>query len=135
MSTTPEPPEASEQLDITDEADTLGQRGVEDPLDEGYSPPENWSAGERYGNTAYEELVGESLEQRLAQEEPDFGEGVLGPDFDRAGRLIAGTDGSQYAEDVGIDGGAASAEEAAVHVQPDEPSDWVEGNGNSEPAG
>jgi hypothetical protein len=123
MSTTPEPPEASEQLDITDEAETLGQRGIEDPLDEGYSPPENWSAGERYGNTAYEELVGESLEQRLAQEEPEVDEFSASPDSDRAGRLVPAADGSQYAEDVGIDGGAASAEEAAIHLQPDESSD------------
>src|SRR6187551_3659193 len=46
-------------------------RGLEDPLDEGYSPPEKWSPGEGFGNTPYEEATGESLDQRLAQEEPE----------------------------------------------------------------
>ncbi len=114
---TPDVPEGSEQLDIADEAESLVDRGVEDPLDEGYSPPENWSAGERFGNTPYEELVGETLDQRLAQEEPDVGEeGFVHPDEDRSGRLIQAEGASQFADDVGIDGGAASAEEAAVHV-------------------
>lgn len=45
----------------------------------------------------------------------------------RAGRLVAPDEGAhtdtvseEVAEDVGIDGGAAGAEEAAVHVIPDE---------------
>ena len=113
----PDVPEGSEQLDIADEAESLVDRGVEDPLDEGYSPPENWSAGERFGNTPYEELVGETLDQRLEQEEPEVGDDdFVHSDEDRSGRLVEAEGASQFAEDIGIDGGAASAEEAAVHI-------------------
>jgi hypothetical protein len=115
--------------------DTLNDRGVDDLLDEGYSPPEKWSAGEGFGTTADEALEGETLDQRLAQEEPDVdpyaedGEDVGGPEIGvvRAGRLVAPDEGAHsddddelVAEDVGFDGAAASAEEAAVHVVDDE---------------
>lgn len=46
-------------------------RGLVDPLDEGYSPPEKWSAGQRFGNTPLEESLGETLDQRLEQEVPE----------------------------------------------------------------
>ena len=48
-------------------------RGLANPLDEGYSPPEKWSVGQGYGNTPLEEAMGETLDQRLVQEvaEPD----------------------------------------------------------------
>jgi hypothetical protein len=124
-------------------SDTLDGRGVSDLLDEGYSPPEKWSAGEGFGTTAAEALLGETLEQRLAQEEPDIdpcavpSEVVDGPQIgrDRAGRLVAPDEGAHFdleeelvAADVGIDGGAASAEEAAIHVVDDEPVDLDEVN-------
>ncbi len=111
----------------------VGDRGLAEPLDEGYSPPEKWSVAEGFGNTPYEEEIGETLDQRIAQEEPepdpyaqaaaeaeDVG-GEVGSE--RAGRLVEedlglGPDVDQdlIAEDVGIDGAGASAEEAAVHV-------------------
>ncbi|MFI5736493.1 DUF5709 domain-containing protein [Kribbella sp. NPDC051587] len=115
--------------------DTLNDRGVDDLLDEGYSPPEKWSAGEGFGTTAEEALEGETLEQRIAQEEPDIdpyaedGEDVGGPEVGvrRSGRLVAPDEGAHsdsesdlVAEDVGFDGAAASAEEAAIHVVDDE---------------
>ncbi|TDD15427.1 hypothetical protein E1218_31510 [Kribbella turkmenica] len=124
-------------------SDTLDGRGVSDLLDEGYSPPEKWSAGEGFGNTAAEALQGETLEQRLAQEEPDIdpyatpSEYVDGPEIghERAGRLVATDEGSHFdleeqlvAADVGIDGAAASAEEAAIHVVDDEPLNLDEVN-------
>jgi hypothetical protein len=113
--------------------DSLVDRGVDDALDEGYSPPEKWSAGEGFGNTPAEEREGESLEQRIAQEEPepDPYEAAAAEDEHvggevgtrRAGRLVAEDEGlgpdeekDMVAEDIGIDGAAASAEEAAVHV-------------------
>ncbi|BBZ46423.1 hypothetical protein [Mycobacterium parmense] len=34
-------------------------------------PPEGWSEADRFGMTAREEREGESLDQRLAEEEPD----------------------------------------------------------------
>ncbi|MET7283553.1 DUF5709 domain-containing protein [Kribbella sp. NPDC005582] len=115
--------------------DTLNDRGVDDLLDEGYSPPEKWSAGEGFGTTADEALQGETLDQRIAQEEPDVdpyaedGEDVGGPEVGvrRSGRLVAPDEGAHsdsesdlVAEDVGFDGAAASAEEAAIHVVDDE---------------
>ncbi|MEV0798306.1 DUF5709 domain-containing protein [Kribbella sp. NPDC050281] len=115
--------------------DTLNDRGVDDLLDEGYSPPEKWSAGEGFGTTPDEALQGETLDQRIAQEEPDSdpyaedGEDVGGPEVGvvRSGRLVAPDEGAHsddddelVAEDVGYDGAAASAEEAAVHVVDDE---------------
>lgn len=106
---------------------------VAEPLDEGYSPPERWSAAQGYGNTPREEATGESLEQRIAQEEPEadpYAEAAVEQEYAggevgtaRAGRLVDDSEGhgedtepDLVAEDVGIDGGAASAEEAAVHV-------------------
>jgi hypothetical protein len=108
-------------------------RGLAEPLDEGVSPPEHWSPGQGYGNTPLEEELGESLDQRVAQEEPepdpyeeaardieDVG-GEVGNE--RAGRLVAEDEGlgadedpELFADDVGIDGAGAGAEEAAVHV-------------------
>lgn len=123
------------------EGDALvDSRGLDEPLDEGYSPPEKWSAAEGFGNTPLEEAMGESLEQRVAQEvpEPDpYAEAdslsvdeIEGRDDEvrevgdeRAGRLVEEDEGVRddiekdlVADDVGIDGAAASAEEAAVHV-------------------
>ena len=116
-------------------------RGLENPLDEGFSPGEKWSAAQGYGNTPLEEQLGETLDQRLQQEvpEPDpYVQAELEADPDeedvddqvgdeRAGRLVAPDEGlgldeekDSVAEDVGIDGAGASAEEAAVHVIPDE---------------
>jgi hypothetical protein len=119
----------------------VDNRGLANPLDEGYSPPEKWSAAQGYGNTPLEEHVGESLDQRVRQEveEPDPYEeaeemsvqrieGLLEDEVDevgdeRAGRLVepdqgvrVDTEPAAIAEDVCIDGAGAGAEEAAVHV-------------------
>ncbi len=123
-------PEASEQLDQLQPEDTLLDRGTADVLDEGYSPPESYSAAERFGNTAAEMREGETLDQRIAQEEPDVSsdpsdefldDGEVGSQ--RAGRLVdpdggigPDHDAELIGEDVGIDGAGASAEEAAVHI-------------------
>jgi hypothetical protein len=113
-------------------------RGLTEPLDEGYSPPERWSVGQGYGNTPLEEELGETLDQRIAQEEPepdpyaeedveDIDDGEVGNA--RAGRLVAPDEGAgededseMFADDAGIDGAGASAEEAAMHVV----NDWPE---------
>src|SRR5688572_5706686 len=76
MSETPIEPddtgfEESENLDQMQPEDTLVDRGVEDVLDEGYSPAENWGPGEGFGSTPDEAVQGENLDQRLSQEEPD----------------------------------------------------------------
>jgi hypothetical protein len=120
---------------VLDASDTLDGAPGDDPLDAGYLPPDRWSAGERFGTTLEEEREGESLDQLLAEEEPDvdpYAEGdrpqdaPLAADYPepRAGRLVAEDEGAHadteadlVARDVGIDGGAAGAEEAAVHVE------------------
>lgn len=53
----------SEQLD-EDELAT-------DPLEGGVEPPEGWSGADRFGTTPREQREGESLDARLAEEEPD----------------------------------------------------------------
>ncbi|UQS25436.1 DUF5709 domain-containing protein [Amycolatopsis thermalba] len=123
-----------------DALDTLDTRGPADPLDEGYSPAERPWAAQGWGTTPREEATGESLDARLAREVgelgPDEGDG-LGDTLDtdgelrddevgdaRTGRLIALADGETevdlYARDIGVDGAAASAEEAAMHTIPAE---------------
>ena len=125
-------------------ADTLIDRGVDDVLDEGYSPPER-----PYGRAFDSEH--KSLDQLLAEEEPDPAMQIYDLDDKeqrqrsdeaeresefpqheevgrrRAGRLVAPDQGfgedveaELLADDVGIDGGAASAEEAAVHIIDDD---------------
>ncbi len=150
-----------ESADLTDysvqePSDSLtGQPGEpgDDPLDRGIAPPERWSAGMRFGSTADEQASGESLDDLLAEEEPDtlsdddddlpenldddeeadeYIDGLLlddGPD-PRAGRLVAPDEGAHpdeeadlVARDVGVDDGAASAEEAALHVVNDDDTD------------
>jgi hypothetical protein len=117
----------------------LGDGDVADELDRGYSPPERYSAGQGYGNTPWEEEHRETIDQRLGQEEPDadpYAETSDDVDDDelddgevgdvRAGRLVdpdqgAGEDEEKdlVGDDVGIDGAAASAEEAAMHIVED----------------
>jgi hypothetical protein len=117
--------------------DTLVDRGLDDALDEGYAPPERPLAVGKYGNTAAEQRDRENLDQRLAAEMPDVCEpdddgigdcvGTDGEPVDpeagetRSGRLVE-SDGSRshlIAADVGISGGAATAEEAAMHTTDD----------------
>jgi len=128
--------EESEILDQQQPEDTLVDRGVEDVLDEGYSAPEKWSAGESYGTTSDEQLEGETLDQRIEQEVPEadpyndvptevLDDGEVG--HERSGRLVDPDEGigedtekDLVGDDVGIDAGAAGAEEAAVHTVDDE---------------
>lgn len=108
--------------------DMLLERGVDDLLDEGYSPPEH-ARTHRWGETPWEEEHRETIDQRLEQEEPEDWDrpADVSPDREqfRAGRLEEDDDaveaggGDTFAIDVGVSGGAASAEEAAVHVVPD----------------
>lgn len=43
-----------------------------DDGDEVVDPPEGWSEANKFGTTAREEKEGETLDQRLAEEEPDI---------------------------------------------------------------
>jgi hypothetical protein len=144
---------------VEDSTDSLDGAPGDDPLDRGVVTPDRWSAAMRFGSTAWEQESGESLDQLLAEEEPDITadidderpediaadkdssdediDGLLlddGPD-PRAGRLVADDEGANLdeepdllAHDVGIDGGAATAEEAAVHVVRDDGNDIRSGD-------
>lgn len=126
--------------------DSLVDRGVDDMLDEGYSPPEQPYGPDAYGSS-------ETMDQLLAEEERDPASRIYTTDGDeqqsadeaerqtefpehrevgrmRAGRLIApdmgfgeDTEAELVADDVGICGGAASAEEAAMHIIEDDDED------------
>src|SRR6266700_3723768 len=127
-----------EDYSVEDASDTLEGNPGDDPLDRGVAPPERWSAGVKFGSTADEQASGESLDQLLADEEADeYLDGLLLDDGQdpRAGRLVAEDEGAHpddeadlVARDVGIDGGAASAEEAAVHVVEDDDTDIRSGD-------
>jgi hypothetical protein len=146
-----------EDYSTQEPADSLtGEPGEpgSDPLDRGVAPPERWSSVIRSGSEAGDQ---ESLDQLLAEEEPDAADefddeiddqpigdldgedagdedvdGLLlddGPD-PRAGRLVAEDEGAHLdeeadlvARDSGIDGGGATAEEAAMHVVDDDDTD------------
>ncbi|CAL9663100.1 hypothetical protein SUDANB176_07089 [Streptomyces sp. enrichment culture] len=135
--------EEQEDAAPLDMQDAVDERTYDDTLDEGYSPPEKPLGVTKHGTTAAEQHDGETLDQRLAQEVPDAsaaegddvgdlpgGEGEpIDPEAgtDRAGRLVAPDEGARtdttkeaVAEDVGVDAGAAGAEEAAMHVVEDE---------------
>ncbi|MEU3415806.1 MULTISPECIES: DUF5709 domain-containing protein [unclassified Streptomyces] len=136
--------EEQEDAGPLDLQDAVGERTYDDMLDEGYSPPERPLGVTKHGTTAAEQHEGETLDDRLGQEVPDVavppgdeigdlpgGEGEpLDPEAGtaRAGRLVAPDEGThtdttkeEVARDVGIDGGAAGAEEAAMHVVEEEP--------------
>jgi hypothetical protein len=129
MSSPETPEETAGQYSVDDDdqlsqEDTLIDRGVDDLLDEGYSPPDKWR----------EPRDNETLDELLSEEEPDPAMQLDDDDESdsefieddevgdlRAGRLVAPGEGVDedsdlLANDVGIDGSAASAEEAAVHV-------------------
>jgi hypothetical protein len=147
-----------EDYSVQEPADSLtgepGEPGA-DPLDRGVAPPERWSSAIRSESVTGDR---ESLDQLLAEEEPDtaldvdddlpedsdddeeadeYLDGLLlddGPD-PRAGRLVAEDEGAHpdeeedlVARDVGVDGGAASAEEAAIHVVEDDDTDIRSGD-------
>lgn len=113
---------------LLDSSDTLSGPLGGDPLDQGIDPGDRYSAGERFGTTLAEERQGESLDQLLAEEEPDIDYTDAGSYDDigenrPAGRLVAEDEGAHptdesnlVAQDVGFDGGADSAEEDAVHI-------------------
>lgn len=134
-----------EDYETRDSYDTLDDSPRGDPLDRGIVPPLGWSAGMRPGSATPELGRGESLDELLAEEEPDLAddddswdENATEQDISRlsaaegadprSGRLVARDEGSDLigfaddvlAEDVGIDGGGASPEEAAIHVLPDD---------------
>ena len=120
--------ERGEAVEDMDELDPYADLTGDDPdetMQTGYSPPEREPHDLRDAPTPAEERQGESLDRKLAEEEPDISaDDIALSDADRrAGRLVAPDEGwrrdvhnDEVAEDVGPAGYASSAEEAAMHV-------------------
>ncbi|MFG1920822.1 DUF5709 domain-containing protein [Cryptosporangium sp. NPDC048952] len=124
---------------VLDPADSLDDDDLRsDVLDRGVDAGDRYRASDRFGTTAEEQSRGESLDQLLAEEEPDVTAEYDDEDEDvpadpgsttqeRAGRLVEPDEGAHededdeaYAVDAGVDGAGASAEEAAVHLVDDD---------------
>ncbi len=135
-----------EDYEVEDASDTLDGQPGDDPLDAGVIPPQHWTSASRYGTTGAEQEDGESLDQLLAEEEPEDNVDEAGDspadtaadpdaaDEDLDGLLLddgpdprawlvaededsdLDADADLVARDAGIDGGASTAEEAAMHV-------------------
>ncbi|SDR96117.1 DUF5709 domain-containing protein [Microlunatus soli] len=142
-------PEPSEQLDQDPFQPDVGfdDGDVDDVLDEGLTTPEGWSGLIRNGpdETMDQRLDEERSDDTVPIGEPpitaDRGSGDATDELDsaasaaavgdeRAGRLVSpdhgigeGREPELFGEDVGVDGAAASAEEAAVHLTDDEPAE------------
>ena len=125
--------DAQEASSLLESEDVLEDDGYGEVLDRGYSPRDTAVVGDDYDD---------GLGERLARELPDRADGDEGDEGDeigdlaggegelrddevgdeRAGRLAGNDDGygddedELLAEDEGLDGSGASAEEAAVHV-------------------
>ncbi|MER6448087.1 DUF5709 domain-containing protein [Streptomyces venezuelae] len=121
----------------------LDEPTLDEILDTGYSPPERPFAVNDPAATAEGRHTGEALDERLAREvpEPDGDEAAWDEFADefadaprsgpvRAGRLVSADETgparhiSVVAQDVGINGGAASAEEAAMHIVEEPGEAW-----------
>lgn len=117
----PEAPDLGASVQLDSDETLVGPAGDRDPLDAGYVPPDRPYGLDEDGVTGRGMREGDTLDERLRREQ-----GEVPADPDRAGRItIAGegaaleTPDAMDGVDVGIDGGAASAEEAAVHVGDD----------------
>jgi Family of unknown function (DUF5709) len=113
----PEAPDLGASVQL-ESGEHLAAPGDRDGLDAGYSPPDRPYLAEEDEVTARGMREGDSLDERLHRERGD--EPV---DAERSGRIeLAGegaaleTPDAMEGVDVGIDGGAAGAEEAAVHT-------------------
>ncbi|TWF74271.1 hypothetical protein FHX44_11150 [Pseudonocardia hierapolitana] len=117
----PEAPDLGASVQLESEETLAAPAGDRDGLDAGYSPPDRPYLAEEDEVTARGMREGDSLDERLSRERGDDP-----VDADRSGRIeLAGegaaleTPDAMDGVDVGIDGGAAGAEEAAVHTTDD----------------
>ena len=105
---------------VLDDADTLASDDMtRDRLDAGIDPPDRYSIGEGWGSTQTEARRGESLEQLLAEEEPEQSPPTPTTSIaeEQAGQLVG--DGSG-----GASSGTATELPAAL---PDEERDTEQG--------
>ena len=140
-----------EDYTVDSASDTLTGDPGDEPADRGVIPPGRPTAGMRYAlegeeeSESMDELLSEQEPDVLDELDDDsWDENATGPEVrrlerdegpePRAGRLVApaedtddpgdtllDTQDAEVARDAGIAGGAASAEEAAVHVIEDDP--------------
>ncbi|MGQ0482055.1 MAG: DUF5709 domain-containing protein [Pseudonocardia sp.] len=132
----PQAPDLGEYVQ-EDSAETLTGPTGTDALDAGYVPPDRPYVLDDDQVAPGPTATTENLDSRLRRERPDVtpddpsGDETL--DATRAGRLepsAPGADGGYHrsmdARQTGVDGGAASAEEAAVHERPEDEVGGVE---------
>lgn len=113
----PEAPDLGASVQLENDEMLEGPAGDLDALDAGYVPPDRPFVLDDDAMTGRGMREGDTLDERLHREQ-----GEVARDPDRSGRItIAGegaaleTSDALVGVDVGIDGGAASAEEAAMH--------------------
>jgi len=137
----PEPPSEFEAEGVPDPGYAPGHGDVTGQLESSTEQPRDVPlAADEFGTTARELHDGEPLDGRLSREEPDVlalvdqpadeSAGVDTPFDERAGqgigRLVepdegarSDTEADMVAQDVGTDLGGYSAEEAAMHLEPE----------------
>ena len=137
----PEPPSEAEAEGIPDPGFSDPTQLIAGDTQEAVEPPHDTAiAVDEWGTTAAEQAEGEPLDSRLAREEDDVlaaldspadeSEGADTPFDERAGqgvgRLVEADEGARsdteadmVAGDVGTDLGGYSAEESAMHLEPE----------------
>ena len=137
----PQPPSEMEAEGIPDPGFSSDTQEVTGREVDGMEPPHDTAlAADEFGTTAAEMAEGESLDGRIAREEDDVlaqadvdadeSPGSDTPFDERAGqgvgRLVEPDEGARedteadlVAQDVGTDLGGYSAEESAMHVEPE----------------
>ena len=137
----PEPPSGAEAEGIPDPGDTSTTQEVAGDPAYGMEPAHDTAfAVDDFGTTAEEQHEGEPLDLRLTREEPDVlaavdqdadeSAGADTPFDERAGqgvgRIVESDEGARgddeaelVASDVGTDLGGYTAEESAMHLEPE----------------
>ena len=115
----PEAPDLGASVQLESSQTLAAPPGDVDGVEAGYVPPDRPYALDERGVTRAGLRDGDTLDERLAREAPE----EEPADPDRAGRIAVAGEGAALETpdsldgvDLGIDGGGASAEEAAVHV-------------------
>lgn len=136
----PEPADPFEEEGLASPDPELdAQRMTGDPQDDPAVPHDTPMAVDDFGTTALEESEGEPLDLRLSREEPDMSVETAADDIaddvadpfpeqadERVGRLVQPDEGThedaekdEVATSVGTDQGGFSAEERAMHIEPE----------------
>lgn len=139
----PEPADPFEEAGLPDTDGVLPEKVITGDEQDGMAAPGDRLYSDGYGVTASEQARGETIDSYLAAEEPDVNAALEDPtdtysDVDavadpfpadpeeRVGRLVdidegagADTEPDMVGSDVGTDTGGFSAEERAMHLEPE----------------